>query len=88
MEAHEGEARRVNRLLDRAWKICIFGHFARALVLLEFLHVGGQRFPAPFLWGLLFCHDNLRLLLRDGMKVTRSGARRGLFDVAVVVIVV
>lgn len=91
MKTHEGEACWVNGLLDRSRKIRIFGRlqdFARALVLLKFLHVRGQGFPASFLWGLLFCHDNLGLLLRDRMKVSCSDARVCLFSAAVVVVVV
>lgn len=77
MEAHEGEARWVNRFLDRSWKIGVFeclhvllGNF----VLLKFLDIGRRGLPAPFPWGLLFGHDDLRLLLRDGVKVSRSDA--------------
>lgn len=89
MKAHEGEARWVDWLLDGSRKICIFEclqDLARALVLLKFLHVWGQRLPAPFLWGLLFGHDDLRLLLRDGMKVSCSDGRVCLAVVVVIVV--
>lgn len=88
MEAHEGEARRVNRFLDRSWKIGIFERLhvlLGTLVLLKVLHIGGRGLPAPFPRGLLFGHDDLCLLLRDGMKVSRSDAR---ICPAVVVLVV
>lgn len=91
METHEGEACCMNRLFDCAWKIYIFRRlqdFARTLVLLKFLHFRGQRFPASFLWGLLFGHNNLCFLLRDGMKVSCSDARVCLLSGTIFVIVV
>lgn len=84
MKAHEGEARRVNRLLDRSRKVSVFEalqDFVRA-----FIDVRRRGLPAPFLRGLLFGHDDLRLLLRDGVKVSRSDARVGLAVIVVVVV--
>lgn len=90
MEAHEGEARWMNRLLDRSWKIGIFERLRvllGTLVLLKFLHIGGRGLPAPLPRGLLFGHDDLRLLLRDGVKVSRSDARICLAVVVVLIVV-
>lgn len=70
VETHEGEARRMNRLLDRPWKIRFSGalqDFARTLVLLELLRLRRQGLPVSLPQGLLLRHDDLRLLLRDGM---------------------
>lgn len=86
MKAHEGEAGRVNGLLDGSWKIRILGglqDLARTLVLQEVLGFGG--FLASFFLGLLF-HHNLRLLLGvgDGMDLSSHCWAR-LLNVVVVI---
>lgn len=87
VKAHEGEARRVDGLLDGSGEIRLLGglgDFARTLVLQEVLGVGG--FLAPFLLGLLFHHD-LRLLLGVGDGMELSSRRRARLLVAVVILV-
>lgn len=88
METHEGEAPRVNRFLNRSWKIHIFGclkDFASSFALRELFHV---QLLASFLWWLLFRHNDLRLLLGDGVKVSRSYAGTRQFHVGVIIVVV
>lgn len=90
METHEGEARRVNRLLDRPWKIRLFGglqDFARTLVLLELLRLRRQGLPVSLPRGLLLRHDDLRLLLRDGMQLPWPDGRAHLFGLAVIALI-
>jgi hypothetical protein len=65
------------------------GDLAEALDRLEGPELrGGLGFPTPFLRGLLLGHDDLGLLLRPRVKLSRPDAGAHLFGAVIIVIVV